>query len=126
MSDFPATSSADALELATQSYEEFLEDIKGRIRSAQARAARAINAELIEVYWQIGTEIERRQPRPVRSGAGGRRGCTATVGRSAGGFPWSHRILAREPRAYAVFCRGLARAGRSRTRCARPSVVAHR
>ncbi len=43
------------------SYEEFLEDIKGRIRSAQARAARAINAELIEVYWQIGSEILRRQ-----------------------------------------------------------------
>jgi predicted nuclease of restriction endonuclease-like (RecB) superfamily len=44
-----------------QSYEEFLEDIKGRIRSAQARAARAISAELIGVYWQIGKEIERRQ-----------------------------------------------------------------
>ncbi len=61
MSDLSATSSADALGLATQSYEEFLEDIKGRIRSAQARAARAINAELIGVYWQIGKEIERRQ-----------------------------------------------------------------
>jgi len=61
MSDLPAPSSADALGLATQSYEEFLDDIKGRIRSAQARAARAINAELIGVYWQIGKEIERRQ-----------------------------------------------------------------
>jgi hypothetical protein len=37
-----------------RSYEEFLEDIKARIRSAQARAARAISAELIHVYWQIG------------------------------------------------------------------------
>jgi hypothetical protein len=61
MSDLHATSSADALELATQSYEGFPEDIKSRIRSAQARAARAINAELIEVYWQIGLEILRRQ-----------------------------------------------------------------
>lgn len=51
----------DALEVTTQSYEEFLKDIKGRIRRAQARAARAINAELIRVYWQIGKEIERRQ-----------------------------------------------------------------
>lgn len=61
MSDLLATSPADALGLATQSYEEFLEDIKGRIRSAQARAARAINAELIEVYRQIGLEILRHQ-----------------------------------------------------------------
>ncbi len=37
-----------------RSYEEFLEDIKTLIHSAQARAARAINAELIDVYWQIG------------------------------------------------------------------------
>jgi predicted nuclease of restriction endonuclease-like (RecB) superfamily len=59
MPELPTTSSTETA--ATQSYEEFLEDIKGRIRSAQARAARAINAELIEVYWQIGQEILRRQ-----------------------------------------------------------------
>jgi predicted nuclease of restriction endonuclease-like (RecB) superfamily len=59
--DSRATSSPDASGSATQSYEEFLADIKVRIRSAQARAARAINAELIEVYWQIGQEIVRRQ-----------------------------------------------------------------
>jgi predicted nuclease of restriction endonuclease-like (RecB) superfamily len=59
MPELPTTSSTETA--AAQSYEEFLEDIKGRIRSAQARAARAINAELIEVYWQIGKEIERRQ-----------------------------------------------------------------
>lgn len=61
MSELPATPSADAPNVATQSYEEFLEDIKIRIRSAQARAARAISAELIGVYWQIGREIVRRQ-----------------------------------------------------------------
>ncbi len=44
-----------------RSYEQFLEDIKARIRTAQARAARAINAELVDVYWQIGHEILRRQ-----------------------------------------------------------------
>jgi predicted nuclease of restriction endonuclease-like (RecB) superfamily len=59
--DLRVTSSPDTSGSAAQSYEEFLEDIKGRIRSAQARAARAINAELIEVYWQIGREILRRQ-----------------------------------------------------------------
>jgi predicted nuclease of restriction endonuclease-like (RecB) superfamily len=54
------------------SYEEFLEDIKARIRSAQARAARAINAELIDVYWQIGHEILQRQAEEGdRRGRGG-------------------------------------------------------
>jgi predicted nuclease of restriction endonuclease-like (RecB) superfamily len=61
MSDVPAKPPTDLPVAARRSYEEFLEDIKGRIRSAQARAARAINAELIEVYWQIGSEILRRQ-----------------------------------------------------------------
>jgi len=60
MPDLPAHPSAEPPEPA-RSYDEFLEDIKGRIRRAQARAARAINAELIEVYWQIGSEIVRRQ-----------------------------------------------------------------
>jgi predicted nuclease of restriction endonuclease-like (RecB) superfamily len=69
MPELPITPSIDAPGSATQSYEEFLEDIKGRIRSAQARAARAINAELIEVYWQIGREILQRQ-----AGEGDRRG----------------------------------------------------
>jgi predicted nuclease of restriction endonuclease-like (RecB) superfamily len=64
--------SSDSLEPATQSYEQFLEDIKGRIRSAQARAARAISAELIEVYWQIGREILQRQAEEGdRRGRGG-------------------------------------------------------
>jgi predicted nuclease of restriction endonuclease-like (RecB) superfamily len=63
---------SDPLEPATQSYEEFLEDIKGRIRSAQARAARAISAELIGVYWQIGREILQRQAEEGdRRGRGG-------------------------------------------------------
>jgi predicted nuclease of restriction endonuclease-like (RecB) superfamily len=60
MADLPATSSTDAPG-PPNSYEEFLEDIKGRIRRAQARAAHAINAELVDVYWQIGKEILRRQ-----------------------------------------------------------------
>lgn len=59
--DMRAISSPGASGSAAQSYEEFLADIKVRIRSAQARAARAINAELIEVYRQIGREIVRRQ-----------------------------------------------------------------
>jgi predicted nuclease of restriction endonuclease-like (RecB) superfamily len=72
MPELPTTSSTDAPGFAPQSYEQFLEDIKGRIRSAQARAARAINAELIEVYWQIGREILQRQAEEGdRRGRGG-------------------------------------------------------
>lgn len=56
MSDLPAHPQPPP-----RSYEEFLEDIKTRIRRAQARAARAINTELIDVYWQIGREILARQ-----------------------------------------------------------------
>jgi hypothetical protein len=60
MPDLPAHPSSEPSQ-PRRSYEEFLEDIKARIRTAQARAARAINAELVEVYWQIGREILRRQ-----------------------------------------------------------------
>ena len=49
-------------------YEEFLEDIKGRIRSVQAPAARVINAELIDVYWQIARKILARQEEELELG----------------------------------------------------------
>lgn len=60
MADISAHADSEA-QRKLRTYEEFLEDIKTRIRTAQARAARAINAELVEVYWQIGREILRRQ-----------------------------------------------------------------
>ena len=42
-------------------YEEFLGQLKERIRSAQLRAGLAVNRELIELYWQIGHSIVERQ-----------------------------------------------------------------
>ncbi len=42
-------------------YESFLEDLKGRIRSAQTRAALLANRELILLYWEIGHRIADRQ-----------------------------------------------------------------
>jgi predicted nuclease of restriction endonuclease-like (RecB) superfamily len=42
-------------------YDEFLNDLKGRIRQAQVRAALAVNRELVTLYWQIGREILSRQ-----------------------------------------------------------------
>lgn len=42
-------------------YEEFLSDLKQRIRSAQIKASLAVNSELIWLYWQIGRGILQRQ-----------------------------------------------------------------
>lgn len=38
-------------------YGPFLEDLKSRIRSAQVRAAVAVNSELVTLYWNIGKRI---------------------------------------------------------------------
>ncbi len=37
--------------------EDFLRDLKRRIRAAQVRAVLAVNRELILLYWNIGREI---------------------------------------------------------------------
>jgi predicted nuclease of restriction endonuclease-like (RecB) superfamily len=44
-----------------QDYETFLLDLKNRIRSAQVKAALAVNRELVLLYWQIGHDILIRQ-----------------------------------------------------------------
>lgn len=45
----------------TENYSALLEEIAGRIRAAQVRAALALNRELVSLYWQIGREILARQ-----------------------------------------------------------------
>ena len=47
--------------LNLKDYETFLTDLKARIRSAQVRAALAVNRELVLLYWQIGRDILVRQ-----------------------------------------------------------------
>lgn len=42
-------------------YDEFLNDLKSRIQTAQVRAGLAVNRELILLYWNIGREILSRQ-----------------------------------------------------------------
>ena len=42
-------------------YDEFLQDLKQRIRAAQIKAVFAVNRELILLYWQVGREILKRQ-----------------------------------------------------------------
>ena len=48
-------------ELLPEGYAELLGQIKERIRSAQLRAASAVNHELVLLYWQLGREILTRQ-----------------------------------------------------------------
>ena len=49
-------------ELASSAaYAELLAEVRRRIAASRARAALSVNRELIELYWQIGREILRRQ-----------------------------------------------------------------
>lgn len=42
-------------------YDDFLRGLKERIRTAQVRAALAVNQELVLLYWEVGREILTRQ-----------------------------------------------------------------
>lgn len=51
----------DSLSQVAEGYEEFLRDLKERIRGAQVRAALAVNRELVSLYWNVGRDILTRQ-----------------------------------------------------------------
>src|SRR2546422_2911453 len=55
--------------LIPEGYDEFLRGLKERIRTAQVRAALAVNRELVLLYWRIGQDILERQS---ESGSGSR------------------------------------------------------
>src|SRR5690554_899347 len=44
-----------------EGYDRWLGELKTRIHSAQQQAARAVNRELVLLYWQIGQDILQRQ-----------------------------------------------------------------
>jgi len=44
-----------------EDYNDFLRELKERIRNSQVRAALSINRELVLLYWQIGQDILNRQ-----------------------------------------------------------------
>ena len=48
-------------ELAANDYPGFLVELKARIRQAQYQALRAVNAELVRLYWDLGESIHRKQ-----------------------------------------------------------------
>ena len=45
----------------SETYKELILDIKSKVRSAQIKAARAVNTELLSLYWEIGKTISLRQ-----------------------------------------------------------------
>ncbi len=51
----------DDVQISVGAYANLLNDIKNRVRSAQTRAVLAVNAELLQLYWQVGQLIENRQ-----------------------------------------------------------------
>lgn len=48
-------------DLTSTDYPGFLMEVKNRIRRAQYQALRAVNKELLELYWDIGESIYQRQ-----------------------------------------------------------------
>lgn len=52
---------AKELSLATPEYRQFIEELKGRVLSARVAAARAVNRDLILLYWDIGSAIVEKQ-----------------------------------------------------------------
>ncbi len=46
--------------LGTDYYEKFFASFKSRVRLAQTRAALAVNAELVGLYWELGVQLRQR------------------------------------------------------------------
>ena len=42
-------------------YRSWIEDIKTRVYTAQIKAAVKVNTELLELYWQLGADIVKKQ-----------------------------------------------------------------
>jgi predicted nuclease of restriction endonuclease-like (RecB) superfamily len=45
----------------TNDYAELLDGIKARVRAARLRAAAAANSELVQLYWNVGRDILKKQ-----------------------------------------------------------------
>lgn len=53
--------STDKYPAITEEYRQFISDIKARIAAARLSAARAVNRDLILLYWDIGRGIAEKQ-----------------------------------------------------------------
>jgi predicted nuclease of restriction endonuclease-like (RecB) superfamily len=57
----PGSRANPVADLLPRGYAEFLDGLKARIRTAQVRAALAVNRELVTLYWEIGRAVVERQ-----------------------------------------------------------------
>ncbi|MEI6337463.1 MAG: DUF1016 N-terminal domain-containing protein [Verrucomicrobiota bacterium] len=58
---FKLLESSDATLLVSPEYRDFIAALKSRVQAAQISAARAVNSEIILLYWDIGQGIVERQ-----------------------------------------------------------------
>ncbi len=49
------------ISIASPEYRQFIEQLKARVLSARLSAARAVNSDLIRLYWEIGSGIVEKQ-----------------------------------------------------------------
>ena len=49
------------MEKLSLEYKQWIVELKGKVRSAQVKAALSVNSELIQLYWELGKEITERQ-----------------------------------------------------------------
>ncbi len=45
----------------TPDYRDFISSLKQKVQSAQIKAARAVNTQLIGLYWELGKLITEKQ-----------------------------------------------------------------
>lgn len=84
-------------------YAELLEQVKVRVRTSRVQAARALNVELVGLYWQIGRLILGRQ----ESEGVGDQGHRPARGGSACGVPGDAGAFPAQPGLHADLCRGV-------------------
>lgn len=53
--------STDKNSAISEEYRQFITDIKTRIADARLSAARAVNRDMILLYWDLGREIAEKQ-----------------------------------------------------------------
>ncbi len=70
-------------------YATLLKDVKERIRSAQYEALKAVNKELISLYWDLGKIIVERQKEKTWGEVCGRAACQGPAGRVS----WNSRFF---------------------------------
>ena len=49
------------MEKLTTDYKQWLTELKSKIRSAQMKAAIAVNSALIQFYWELGKMIDEKE-----------------------------------------------------------------